>query len=86
MDANARETTPIYADVRAHLGDLDGPEGNAFAILGRVERAMRQAGIPDEERRRFREEATRDDYAHLLSTVRRWVDARVTAAIVTERL
>lgn len=86
MDANARATTPIYADVRVHLGDLDGPEGNAFVILGRVERAMRQAGIPDKERRRFREEATRDEYAHFLDTVRRWVDAQITAAIMTERL
>jgi hypothetical protein len=53
---------------------LVGEDGNAFAILGRVLRAMRRAGVPKEERDEFAREATSGDYDHLLQTCVRWVD------------
>ena len=53
---------------------LTGEDGNAFAILARVTRAMRRAGISDEERDAFYAEATSGDYDHLLATCMRWVD------------
>lgn len=53
---------------------LLGTDGNAFAILGKVFRAMRAAGVPEETRREFDREATSGDYDHLLGTVMRWVD------------
>lgn len=51
-----------------------GQDGNAFAILGRVQSAMRKAGIDQAERDAFREEATAGDYDHLLATVMAWVN------------
>ena len=51
--------------------DLTGEDGNAFFILGRVSRAMKQAGI-HAEFPAFQAEATSGNYDHLLTTVMRW--------------
>jgi len=53
---------------------LVGEDGNAFAILDRVLRAMRCAGLPPEEVAAFREEATGGSHENLLATVMRWVE------------
>ena len=50
-----------------------GEDGNAFAILGRVEKALRVAGVPVGEIAIFHRDATADDYDHLLRTVMQWV-------------
>ena len=50
---------------------LIGEDGNAFSILGRVQRAMRRAGIASEWDE-FHAEATDSDYDHLLATVMGW--------------
>ena len=41
---------------------LIGEDGNAYAILGRVLRALRRAGVSKEERDAFVKEATSGDY------------------------
>lgn len=53
-----------------------GEDGNAFAILGRVNREMRRAGLTTEERAEFTAEATSGDYDHLLATVMKWFDVQ----------
>ena len=53
---------------------LDGTSGHAFAILGRVSKALRQAGAPQSEIDAFRAEATDGDYDHLLQTAMKWVN------------
>lgn len=53
---------------------LVGEDGNAFAILGRVRRAMRHAGWPKSTIDEFLREATAGDYDHLLQTVMRYCD------------
>lgn len=50
---------------------LIGEDGNAFSILGRVSRSMRQNGLADEWKV-FESEATAGDYDHLLRTVMEW--------------
>ena len=45
---------------------LVGEDGNAFSILARVMKAMRRAGLSQEEITAYREEATSGDYDHLL--------------------
>lgn len=55
---------------------LVGEDGNAFAILGRVQREMRRGGVPKEEIDKFLAEATDGDYNHLLATCLNWVDVR----------
>ena len=53
---------------------LSGEDGNAFSILGRVTRALRDARVPLEERKEFQAEATKTDYNNVLQTVMRWVN------------
>ena len=55
---------------------LTGRDGNAFAILGAVTKAMREAGVDKDARDAFIAEATGGDYDHLLATAMNWVDVR----------
>jgi hypothetical protein len=73
-DAPAREEQDDirYPDV---VVQLTGEDGNAFAILGTVQRALRQAGHGDDVAEFFTE-ATSGDYDHLLRTCMRWVTVR----------
>lgn len=48
--------------------ELVGHDGNAFAILGSVQRAMRRGGVSDADVKAFMDEATSGDYDHLLRT------------------
>ena len=63
--------TPKYPDITVQL---TGTDGNAFAVLGAVLAALRQAGVPAEERKAFQQEATAGTYDQLLRVVMRWVE------------
>ena len=52
---------------------LIGQDGNAFNVLGKARRALRQAGRGDEWTT-FEAEATSGDYDHLLATAMDWFD------------
>jgi hypothetical protein len=52
---------------------LVGEDGNAYAILGRVDRALRKAGVSKDERAVFMDEAMAGDYDNLLRVVLSWV-------------
>jgi len=60
-----------YPDV---VVQLSGEDGNAFLIIGRVQRLLRKAGVDKDEINHFVEEATAGDYYHLLRTVMQWVN------------
>lgn len=53
---------------------LTGTDGNAFSIIGRVGKAMRNAGVPNDEIEAFRAEAMSGDYDNVLQTCMRWVE------------
>lgn len=53
--------------------ELVGQDGNAFLILGKVQKAMRKAGIAEEEIKQYYDEATEGDYDNLLRTTMEWV-------------
>jgi len=53
---------------------LTGEDGNSFAILGRVNRALRQASVSQAERDAFMQEATQGNYDELLQVVMQWVE------------
>jgi hypothetical protein len=53
---------------------LIGNDGNAFAILGAVQRALRKAGATPAEVSEFMTAATSGDYDHLLGVVMEWVE------------
>lgn len=54
--------------------DLIGGDGNAFAILGKVQKALRRAGVSAEEIKAFMDGATDGDYDHLLGVVMQTVE------------
>ena len=62
---------PKY-DIKVPLVDEDG---NAFAIMGRVIKALKRNGVTQEECDTYYKEATSDDYDHLLRVTMEWVDA-----------
>jgi len=48
---------------------LINTDGNAFALLGLVLQALRQAGYGEDFIKAFMVEATRSDYQHLLAAI-----------------
>jgi len=58
-------------DVRV---SLIGQDGNAFAVMGAVQRALRKAGAPKEEINQYLKEAMSGDYDNLLRTTMDWVE------------
>ncbi len=62
---------PILPDVKVRL---TGKDGNAFAVLGTVQDAMKKKGHGDKVDA-FLKEAMAGDYDHLLQTCLKWVDA-----------
>lgn len=52
---------------------LTGTDGNAFAIMGAVQKALRQHGVDAEEIAQYQEESMMGDYNNLLQTAMRWV-------------
>lgn len=63
--------TPKYPDITV---ELTGTDGNAYAIIGAVTRALRRAKVSQAEQDVFREEATSGDYDNVLQTAMRWVE------------
>lgn len=53
---------------------LTGTDGSASAVMGQVQRALRDAGVSRREVDQFRLEATSGDHDHLLQTCMHWVD------------
>jgi hypothetical protein len=52
---------------------LSGIDGNAFSIMGAVNKAMRRAGVSKEEQDEYFKQATAGDYNQLLVTTMEWV-------------
>ena len=68
--SSMKTKTPKYPHI---IVPLVGEEGNAFAILGRTNRALRLHDIPKDKINLFMKEAMSGDYNHLLCTVMDWV-------------
>lgn len=68
---NKEVIMPKYPEITVQL---IGKDGNAFNILGICLRAMRQAGLSQEERDAFYAEATSGNYDHLLATCMKWFE------------
>lgn len=65
-------TTNTSTTLTDAVVQLTGTDGNAFAILGRVRRAILNSNHP-ELAAQFIEDATAGDYDHLLMTCFRYV-------------
>ena len=53
---------------------LSGEDGNAFAVLGKVRKALKNAGASPADLYTFTTHATSGDYDHLLQTCMKWVN------------
>lgn len=76
--------TPKYPHIEVKLSD---GSGNPFAIIAAVSRAMRRAGLPDQEIDDFRKEACSGDYDHVLQTAMATVEvssARTVADVLKD--
>jgi hypothetical protein len=52
---------------------LTGQDGNAYAIMGAVQKALRNAEVPKEQIDEYLKESMSGDYNHLLRTAMAWV-------------
>jgi hypothetical protein len=53
---------------------LVGEDGNAYRVIGAVQRALQDAGVPEDEVSLFTAEAIISDYDNVLRTCMKWVD------------
>jgi hypothetical protein len=60
-----------YPDVEVQL---TGRDGNAYSIIGAVQKALRRAGVPQDEVSEFVTESTSGDYDNVIMTAMRWVN------------
>lgn len=71
LQADAPAVGPKYPGIEVQLS---GEDGNAYAIIGRVRKALQLGGATMDEVMEFHAEATSGDYDHLLQTCMRWVE------------
>jgi hypothetical protein len=60
-----------FPDVQVQL---TGHDGNAYAIMGAVQAALKKAGVPREVISEYLAESTAGDYDNLIRTAMRWVE------------
>ena len=74
MGANSSDGRGLVAKYEHISVRLVDEDGNAFAILGKVAKALRRGGVSENIIEAFRNEATDGDYDHLLQVVMEWVN------------
>ncbi len=60
-----------YEDITVQLV---GGDGNAFAVIGAVMKALKRAGLTKDEQDAYMSEATSGDYDNLLRVTMDWVN------------
>ena len=61
---------------------LTGQDGNAFAIMGTVKKALQRAGYSQEQVEKYLEESMSADYNNLLVVAQKWVNVRQIMFII----
>jgi hypothetical protein len=62
---------PKYPNIKVQL---TGRDGNAFFVLGTMQRAFKKAKVSETEIKSFMDEAMNGDYDHLLATCMNWAE------------
>lgn len=62
---------PKYPNITVKL---TGVNGNAFMLIGTVQKALRQNNVPKAESDLFMEEAMAGDYDNVIQTCLKWVE------------
>ena len=63
-------TTPKYPDIEVQLS---GNDGNAFAIMGAVKKALKRANVSADEIAEYTKQSMSGDYDNLLRVAMAWV-------------
>lgn len=63
-------TEPRYPNITVQLS---GNDGNAFAVMAAVRKALRRAGVSSEEISEYVKQSTAGDYDNLLKVATSWV-------------
>ena len=66
-------TSTAKYDVKVQL---TGRDGNAYAIMSAVSKALRQAGVSEEEINQYQDESMSGDYNNLLRVAAQWVNVQ----------
>ena len=53
--------------------ELSGHDGNAFAVMGAVRKALSRNGVPKDEIEEYIKQSTSGDYDNLLQVAYNWV-------------
>jgi hypothetical protein len=53
---------------------LTGTDGNAFAVMGAVQKGLKKAGATKEDIAEYMAESMSGDYNHLIATACKWVE------------
>jgi len=64
----------VVVDEEGKIAKMEVFAATAFAIMGRVQQAMKRAGIPKEDISAFLNEAMSGDYHHLLRVACQYVE------------
>lgn len=64
---------PKYPQIKIRMPSPHEENANAFVILGKVRRALKNGGVPDTEIEKFSKDATAGNYDHLIRTCGEWV-------------
>lgn len=62
---------PKYPNVEVQLS---GEDSNAFMMIARTRKALRRAGVSEQEILEFSAEAESGDYDNVINTIGRWVE------------
>ncbi len=62
-----------YPEIKAKL---IGQDGNAYAIMATVARALRKGGVSEQEIEEYFGESTSGDYNNVIVTAMRWVTVK----------
>ena len=66
-------TKPKYPNIKVKL---TGKDGNAFAVMGRVTKALQRNGVSKVIQNEFFLDASSGNYDHVLQTAMKYVDVR----------
>ena len=67
---------PKYPNITISI-DLNSPDGNAFAILSTVQKALRNAGATKEELTQYSMDSMSGDYDNLIAAQYKWFNFNV---------
>ena len=63
-------TEPRYPNITVELSNNDG---NAFAIMATIRKALRRVGVPSDEVAEYIKQSQSGDYNNLLAVAESWV-------------